>query len=130
QSTPFLERFFPLLARFLNHQGFAHGYESPSIFRSISIVPSRLKRIGTVFPSSGPGAWRRIFVCAKMKPPMNLTWRAATKKQEATNSLVASLEFSLQTALSLSRLKPELHAWFGGQHRVQVWSSAFRLRSV
>ena len=46
---------------------------------------------------------------------MNLTWRAATKKQEATNSLVASLEFSLQAALSLSRLKPELHAWFGGQ---------------
>ncbi|PYU92894.1 MAG: hypothetical protein DMG08_11520 [Acidobacteria bacterium] len=25
------------------------------------------------------------------------------------------MEFSLQAALSLSRLKPELHAWFGGQ---------------
>jgi len=24
------------------------------------------------------------------------------------------MEFSLQAALSLSRLKPELHAWFGG----------------
>src|SRR5881397_1047903 len=39
----------------------------------------------------------------------------------------SGLEFSLQAALSLSRLKPELHACFGGQHRVQVWSSAFRL---
>src|SRR5438034_1028443 len=27
------------------------------------------------------------------------------------------MEFSLQVALSLSRLKPELHAWFGGQPR-------------
>jgi len=38
------------------------------------------------------------------------------------------LEFSLQAALTLSRLKPVLHAGFGVQLRVQVRRSAFGLR--
>src|SRR6266704_2898820 len=42
----------------------------------------------------------------------------------------SGLEFSLQAALTLSRLKPVLHAWSGVQLRVQVWSSAFRLRRL
>jgi len=49
---------------------------------------------------------------------------------EHYNQELAGLEFSLQAALTLSRLKPVLHACFGGQPGVRVWSSAFRLHCV
>src|SRR6266567_3438976 len=54
--------------------------------------------------------------------------KACTPCQVRSSAQSSGLEFSLQAALTLSRLKPVLHARFGVQLRVQVWSSAFRLR--
>src|SRR5438309_11960381 len=60
--------------------------------------------------------------CADLEQP-----KACTPCLVRSSAQSSGLEFSLQAALTLSRLKPVLHAWFGGQPRVQVWSSDFRL---
>src|SRR5437867_7051898 len=53
--------------------------------------------------------------------------KACTPCLVRSSAQSSGMEFSLQAALTSSRLKPVLHAWFGVQLRVQVWSSAFRL---
>jgi len=76
-----------------------------------------------------------LVICIEIHDPANPAHNPLRLSHDFINTVTsfrpsgakAGSEFSLQAALIRRSLKPELHACFGGQPRVQVRSSAFRL---